>query len=346
VSVADNDLVEEAQRVADSFLNGTNHAAFSHRDSDVAATDPEAAADRVIEKWRHAPEALISACQYLGAALSTFANSPEKLEVFLLRLVSGRVLCENDVLARLKANGKLAMLRKIGQHADTLLRPSVLCLLTAHYSIIYQFCLLIEQVGVDRARLELSTLSDASREDLIKRRAALKADDTESRPVSPLPDFNETAVQLFALRPTERDLRIFANDYVQIDTLDCCLRRPQPADNAGLVAIVPILMLSTFERSLMPLLGFDAPDRLFLERALNQPEVTNRDVIVVAKRGNLRPQPLTAFPADLGRQDVLMLAELLFPDSTVRCHLFAQKRTDGWSTFIDDENWNERPSVR
>jgi hypothetical protein len=346
MSLADNDVAKEAQHIADGFLNGTSHAAFSHYDSDLVATDPEAAADRVAEHWINAPKSLIFACVYLVAALNTFTNSPEKLNVFLTRLVVGRVLSENDILARWKVNGKLAMLRKIGRHADTLLQPSFLCLLPAHYSIIYQICLLIEEIGADRAELELSTRSDPTRDDVIKVRVASKPRDTESEPIPPLPSVEETGAQLFALRLTARDLRIFANDYVQIDTLDRCFRRPQPADNAGLVAIIPILMLGTFERALMPLLGFDAPDKLFLESGVDQPEITNRDVVVVARRGSFRPQPLTAFPADLSLHDVLTLAAMFFPNGTVKCQLFAQKRVEGWLTFIDDENWHERPSVR
>jgi hypothetical protein len=340
------DHEKPTHRFADSFLDGTSHSALERQSTDLSGTDPQAAADQVAELWTDAARSLVLSCAYFVAALHTFANSSVKLEAFLSRLIVRRVLSENDVLARWKALGKLAMLRKIGEYADTLLLPSMLCLLPAHYSIIYQICLLIEEIGADRAEFELSTRSDLTRDDVVKIRAGSKARDTESEPVSPQPSFEDSAVQLFALRLTARDQRIFANDYVQIDTLDCCLRRPQPADNAGLVAIVPILMLGTFERALMPLLGFDAPDKLFLESGVDQPEITDRDVIVVAKRGNFRSQPLTAFPADLGCQDVLTLAGLLFPDCTVRCQLFAQARAEGWSTFIDDENWNELPSVR
>jgi hypothetical protein len=341
--LADN-VVGDAQRIADDFLNGTSDVALSHYDLELA--DPEAAANRVAEHWINAPKSLIFARAYLVAALNTFTNSPEKIDAFLSRLVTGRVLSENDFLARWKANGKLAMLRKIGQHADTLLQPSILCLLPAHYSIVYQICLLIEEVGADRTELELSTRSDLTREDVIKVRAASKPRDTKNEPIPPLPSVEETGAQLFALRLSAGELRLFANEYVEIDTLDRCFRRPQTADNAGLVAVVPILMLGTFERALMPLLGFDAPDKLFLERGVDQPEITNRDVIVVARRGSYRPLPLTAFHADLSLQGVLTLAAMFFPDSTVKCHLFAQKRVEGWLTFIDDENWHERPSVR
>ena len=294
----------------------------------------------------HAAESLIFACAYIAEALNAFESDSEKLETFLSRLVAKRVLSENDVLARLKANGKLSMLQKIGRHADTLLQPSVLCLLPAHYSIIYQICLLIEEVGDDRAEFELSRHPDATRDDVAKIRAALKPPETERAPISSLLAFENTAAQLFALHLTAGNLRLFASEYVEIDTLDRCLRRPQPADNAGLVAIVPILKLGVFERALMPLLGFDAADKLFLQNGVDRPEITDRDVIVVAKRGSFWPQPMTGFPADTGHHDVLTLAELLFPGCTVRCQLFAHARADGWSTFIDDENWAERPSVR
>jgi hypothetical protein len=106
------------------------------------------------------------------------------------------------------------------------------------------------------------------------------------------------------------------------------------------------LKLGSFERALMPLLGFVAIDKLYLTTSLDQPEITDRDVIVVARRGKFRPQPLIFIPDEAGSLDVLTLADLVFPDCAVKCQLFAQARTDGWSTFIGDENWNEKPSVR
>lgn len=253
------------------------------------------------------------------------------------------MLSENDALARFKANGKLAMLAKIGRTAEVLLHPSLLCLLSAHYSIIYQICFLIEEIGRERTVSELARYSDLTRDDVVKLRALLKPSDTATEPVAPA-IIGNSAAQLFAVHLTAQDVRTFARDYAGIDTLHQSLRRPQPADNAGLVAIVPIRALGTFERALMPLLGFDGPDHLFLDTALNQPEITDRDVIVVAKRGGFRPQSLTAFPSDMG--SVLRMAELFFPGCDVKCQLFADARAEGWSTLIGDENWTEKPSVR
>jgi hypothetical protein len=343
MSSKDNDVIENAERIADRYLDRTR-SDTAHEGFDLAATDPEAAADRVTEHWINSPKSLILACAYLLAALNAFANRPKKFDAFLMRLVARRVLSENDILARLKVNGKLAMLRKIGQHADTLLQASLLCFLPGHYSIIYQICLLIEEVGSDRAEFELSTRPDATRDDVVKVRAALKADERE--PIPSLPPFDDTAAQLIVLRLRAQELRPFASDYVDVDTLDRCLRRPKPADDAGLVGIVPILMLSTFEHALMPLLGFGGIQKLFLESSANNSEITDLNVIVVAWRGNFRSQPLTTFPTDLGHYDVLALADMFFPDSTIRCQLFARARTDGWLTLIGDENWNEKPSVR
>jgi hypothetical protein len=340
----ENNAETRCQRIVDRYLDGTILGATITLQGTDLATDPEAAADQVTENWFKAAESLIFSCVYFVAAWKAFENHPEKLEIFLSRLASRRMLSEDDIRTSWKTNGKVAMLRKIGGHADTLLRPSILRLLPAHYSVIYQICLLIEESGVDRAGIELSTLPEATRDDVIKVRAALKARDTESN--RPLSSVDESAAQLFALHLGARDLRTFLNDYVQLDALDRCLRRPQPADNAGLVGIVPILMLGTFERTLMPLLGFGGIDKLFFESSLDHPEITDRDVVVVGKRGNVRMRPLTAFPADSDHHDVLTLAGMFFPESTVRCQLFAQARADGWLTFIGDENWNERPTVR
>ncbi len=300
MTLVDNDVIQEAQRIAGDLFNETNGInPVSHLELDRAATDPGAAADRVAQHWAHAAESLILACAFLVEALDAFADGPEKLKEFLSRLVAKRVLSENDVLARLKANGKLSMLQKIGRHADTLLQPSILRLLPAHYSIIYQICLLIEEVGGDRAELELSMHPDATRDDVAKIRAALKPRDAVGEAPS-LPVLEDLAAELFALDLNAKELRPFSNEYVDIDTLQRCLRHPQAADDAGLVAVVPAVKLGTFERALMPLLGFGASYKLFMESGLDQPEITDRNVIVVANRGKFRSRPLTFFPAEFG----------------------------------------------
>jgi hypothetical protein len=340
MTFANNEAAGQPQRTDDALeQSGAAMDSYSY----VTYSDAVEAADRVADHWINAAKSLVQACALLVEGLNFFAKRPEKLDVFLARLVAKRVFSENDVLARLKANGKLAMLGKIGRNADTLLQPSVLCLLPAHYSIIYQICLLIEEVGCERAKAELAGYPDISREEVLKIRAALKAPNAGPEAVAPVP-LDDSAAQLFAVRLSAGEVRAFASDYARIDTLDKCLRRPQAADNAGLVAIVPLRSLGTFEREFMPLLGFDAPDHLFLDTALNQPEITDRDVIVVAKRGDFRSRPLTAFPSDAG--SLLKMAEHFFPDCGVKCQLFADVRTEGWSTLIGDENWVERPSVR
>jgi hypothetical protein len=311
--------------------------------NDLPIDDPNALADLVIEQWRRSSEAIILACAYLATAIDALGENDEYLKAFLGRLVSGGVLSENDALARLRAHGKLSMLRKIGQHAGTLLEPSILNLLPPSYSIIYQFCLLVDDIGADQAKLELSKFPDVSREDLINRRAELKRE-AESQPAALTP-LDDVGVQLFALQPSARELRLFGHDYVQPDTLNRCLRRPDPADDAGLVAVLPILMLGQFERTLMTLLGFRKVTNLFLENGVSHPDITDRDVIVVAERGGFRSRPLTAFPASLNQHDVLSLAECIFPNSTRRCQLFAQQRAEGWLTFVGNENWNELPSL-
>lgn len=342
MSLAEDDAEERAQRIADRLLTGTSDNAVPSHDLDPATTDAVVAADKVAEHWVKAAESLVLACRYLVAGLRAFAETPEMSDAFLRRLVVKRVLSENDVLARLKANGKLAMLSKIGRHAEVLLQPALLCLLPAHYSIIYQICLLIQEIGPAQAQIKLSKHTDTTRDDVIKMRAASKPRE-DQREAKAQAAIDDRAAQLFALRLTTQDARWFANEYAQLATLHECLLRPQPADDAGLVAVVPILMLGVFERALMPLLGFGAPERLLLENAPEQPEITDRDVIVVAKRGKFHSQVLTEFR---GAQTVLDLAEFFFPNCAVKCQPFAQKRVDGWTCLIGDENWHERPTVR
>jgi hypothetical protein len=345
MSIRDHAALASERRITNIGLDRANDGGTSHRTLDLTSTDAQVAADRVVEHWINASRSLVLACAYFVAGLSAFERDSAKRDAFLAHLVAKGVFSQNDVLAQLKANGKLAMLMKIGRHAEALLQPNMLRLLPAHYSIIYQICLLIEEVGRESAEGELTGHPDATRDDVIKIRAALKPLDKEREPIASTA-LDDSVAQLFALRLTGPALRPFAEEYPGIDTLHRCLRRPQPADDAGLVALVPIMMLGTFERALMPLLGFDAPDGLFLEKGVDRPDITDRDVIVVAKRGSFRPQPLAAFPPAIDGRELLALAESFFPDCTVKCQPFAKARADGWLTLVDDENLNERPTVR
>lgn len=315
----------------------------SRGDDHDSETDAIAAADRVVEHFRNAPRSLVLACIDVLLWTDAFADHPEKLGAFFARLVTKRVLSENDVLSRAKKNGKLAMWRKIANNADTLLQPAWLCLLPAHYSIIYQICLLIEEIGSERALAALAGRHDLSREEVITIRAQQKDNDVPSAPAAPT-DLENSATQLFAVHFTELDARYFSPEYATADTLSECLRRPGPADNAGLVVVAPIRFMGAIERAFMPLLGFGSPDSIFLQAARNQPEITDSEIILVARRGNYRHQPLLTFPSK--ETSVLSLAEHFFPDCKVKCQLFAEQPAQGWSTLIGDGNWIEKPSVR
>jgi hypothetical protein len=237
---ADTNVLADAQRIADGLPPKEDDLkAPTHDASDIDLTDAEAAADRVAEHWTNAARSLILACALLVGSLNSFADVREKLETFLSRLVARRVLSENDVLARLKANGKLSMLQKIGRHADTLLQPSFLPYLPAHYSLIYQICLTIEAGGRDRTQLELAAHPDATRDDIVKIRAALTSPEVGSARTPVMPIVDGSTAQLFALDLDAKELHPFSNEYPEIDTLQRCLRHPEAADDAGLVARVP-----------------------------------------------------------------------------------------------------------
>lgn len=308
----------------------------------TATPDAELAADKVADYWIRAASFMVLGCKHLVAALRSFDKEPEKLGAFLRRLVARGVLSADDVLARLKANGKLAMLLKIGTHADALLQHPFLQLLALKgYSVAYQVCLLIEEIGVERALTELSGHTELTRDDVVKIRAALKP--RENPPKESEQEPLDGTAQLFAMRLSGHDARLFATEYAQSDTLANCLRHPLPADDAGLVAVVPITMLGAFERNLMPILGFGSIERLFIERDLRQPEITHLDVIAVAKRGSFHSRALTEFR---GAEDVLDLAEFFFPGCVAKHRLFADQRANGWTCLIGDENWHEKPTVR
>ena len=345
MSPADDVALQPAQRISNDIQPEMSVRPLSQHNFNSLETDPEATADQIVELWRGSAKSLVMACFYLLSGLKTFADVAEKRDAFLRRLVTKRMFSENDVLARAKKNGKISMLKTIGEHAEALLEPSLLCLLSAHYSTIYQICLLIEDVGVERAQRELAKHYDYGRDDVVKMRAELTKPLAVPIPISPA-SFNDSAAQLFALQLLTDNIRIFANDYPSLETLNECLRRPPPADNAGLVALVPLAGLGIFERTLMPLLGFGKADRLYFGSAVDQPDVTDRSVIIVAKRGNFHAQSMTEFLSDPAHHEILTLAGFFFPGCDVKCQLFAEARADGWSTLIGDENWNEKPSVR
>jgi hypothetical protein len=322
-----------------SFSSGSASSANARNTS---GTSPEAIAEELIARWRAAPESVIAACRILVGAVEEFGPSSPAFSSFLGKLVSGKVLSENDALSGMRKNGKLSMLKKIGEHADLLLSEPLLPLLSPGYSVLYQIALLIEDVGFESAKSIVASLGPGFvREDIIS------AKPNGSNPPPADQDSQDVILEpseLLVATPSKREIRLFGQTYAEADALDRSLRRPHSAENSGLVILIPMLAFGVAERELLPLLGFNKISRVFLLGDHNVAEVTNRRLILTAERGSMRSEDLEVSLLADPPLDILAIADRLFPRAGRKCHLFADRRTSDWHSLVGSENWIEEPT--
>lgn len=300
-------------------------------------------AREAITHFRAATPNVIAGCRTTAVAADRLGVSTPAFRRFIQFLKEAKVLSENDALSGLRANGKLSMFRKIGEHADSLLDEAMLPLLPPHYSVLYQVVLLIERAGIEFTAGYLKSLGPGFvREDIIN--ANLPTMPNAAAPATSADNLPMVASQLFVVTPSKRDLDFFRQTYAEPSTLDQLLARPQPAESAGLVVLLPLLLLGTIERTLLPLLGFSKPARLLLLGQDTSPDITSRDVVLVADRGTTVAAGIDVEFLRQQRLNITDVAEHLFPEACQKCHLFARERRAGWDCLVDSENWIQEPS--
>jgi len=151
------------------------------------------------------------------------------------------------------------------------------------------------------------------------------------------------------LTPKPKDLAFLRADYSDHSTLERCLPSLKLIEHSAAVVIVTrISDLPVMANVVLPLCGFRRLSRVLLARRPTSPDVTDAEVIVTAKRGDMRLSP----PEDgiwLDNADPITPSEIavrLFPAASRRLHVFASGQADGWRCLVGDDSWAEEPCLR
>jgi hypothetical protein len=169
-------------------------------------------------------------------------------------------------------------------------------------------------------------------------------------PVEPTLGDLTAAGQLFDLvvmTPSQDDIRLLGADYPDLDTLVRDLPLSEViADAAAVVVLLPRLIdLSVMADKLPPLVGFRRLSRVLLVRQPASPDVTAAEIIVTAERGDVESTLLEdgQWLAETGPVDILAVAARLYPKAVRKLHVFAEERTEGWTSVIGDDTWIKGP---
>jgi hypothetical protein len=111
----------------------------------VNPSEPELVAKRFLEHRAASVKEEVTGNVILNQGIAACADDSEKYRTLLRALVGAKVISQAEADAGEKANkSTVSMLKKIGKHANTILDPRILPYLQPGYSVLYQFCNLIE----------------------------------------------------------------------------------------------------------------------------------------------------------------------------------------------------------
>lgn len=133
----------------DDVLDREEASEFTAGKQSPEAAEPQAIARDFLRHRAMAVSEEVSADTVLARGIREFRSDEAKLSEMLRSLVTAKVLSEDEAKASGDAKAKkneIAMLIKIGEHADILLHPKILPLLQPGHSVLYQLVKLYEDL--------------------------------------------------------------------------------------------------------------------------------------------------------------------------------------------------------
>lgn len=326
-------------------------------------TDPAAEGMRIVELFAKSAQEYVAACVLIRQTLGLFPHGTPEFYQFAEILIAARHLSESEA-ARGPKSGKLSKLCKIADYANILLLPGLLRCVEAGYTVAYQACLLHACLPGDegaktRALIEIvDAAPELTKDYLAQQTEAAKAnevasDDDRSDENTGNHDvfgsIDRKSIDLILAAPQPDILRVISQTLSDQSALFRCLKFHElVAKEAVVVVIAKVVNLSVIETKLFPCCGFKRFAHVLLVRKPASVDISSADAVVIGVRGKPHPILLTEDSWLDGQSslDPVALANRLFPDSENRLHVFAQERTEGWTSLIGDENWSERPVLK
>jgi hypothetical protein len=311
--------------------------------------DPSILAFRIAEGIRSGVRSMIDACILLNEGSRLFKADPGLRDQFIRALADENVIPKRSARLGGFEKSKLSMLRKIGRNADLLLDDKIFRYLEPGRSVLFHTIRLYEELqGDHESRLaRLVELFEAqgslSREFLIEQIKLAERAGQSDVPQAVAPWVAGDCAERYDLilitlldRRVSRRLGEHLVDHPPFMSI-----HERVANRAIGVAIARLVDLPVIENKLLPGCGFDRVAQLFLLRNPVDPDVTDAQVIVVARRGWRHGDCLVGFQWLFPGEplDAVALASRLVPHAKHKLHLFASAESDGWCSIVGDANW-------
>ncbi len=346
-----------------------------HADDKHTAEYATARGAQLAAEWQGGIASCMRMCRGLRDGVLSFEGAPALLNAFLAPLVGCGVLTQNDALLG-RSSAKISMLMQIAEHEHLLLRLEIARHLANGFTIAYQACVIFkrlpgkeEEKVNELARILAECPDDGAREYLLGVTRRLKRDAAAERapqqadaqatgdapPTGTLGGLIDGGrrFDLIVVTPEPAEFRLLGEDYHdEVGAEESTLARLLPIrrvvdGDAAIIVAAPHRDFPVVANKLLDLCGFSRPSRVLLTRPTTSRDITDAEVIVIAKRGDARLNlPEDGSGDEEGALEPLEAAARLCPDAAHRLHLFASAQTQGWCCVPVDGSWLERPSVR
>jgi hypothetical protein len=330
----------------------------------LSETDPVIAGLQVVDLFYDSAKNYVEACFVIARVADRHHQSSQEFAAFIGVLIEAKVVSRREGNRGAKSS-KLSKLRKIGENRDLLLCPGMSRCVELGYTVAYQACLLFDALpgSSDEKKAALASriesAQDLSKEFLVEETARVKAmgdagSNAGSLRSSPdestnTPLLNLSGIDGLLATPSQKDIRVLAENYADDATLFRCLpMHERVADDATLVVITKIIDIPTIATRLLPCCGFKRLSHVLLVRQPPSSEVTDFDVVIIANRGEVEPLLLTDWTwLDAETTlDPISIANRILLNSERRVHMFASAQAEGWQSLIGDAAWIEKPSIK
>jgi hypothetical protein len=326
-------------------------------------TNPAAEGARIVELFAKSARGYVAACALVRQTLDRFPHGTPEFYQFAEVLIAARQLSESEA-ARGPKSGKLSKLCKIADYANVLLLPELLRCVEAGYTVAYQACLLHARLPGDdedktRALIEIvDAAPELTKDYLAQQTETAKAIEDRARndrgdecvvKNDVFEQINRKSIDLILATPQSEIMREISQTLYDQSALFRCLRFHElVAKEAVVVVIAKVVDLPVIETKLFPCCGFKRFSHVFLVRKPASADIGGADVAVIGIRGDLHPILLTtdSWIDEASPLDPVGLALRLFPDAESPLHVFANERTEGWTSLLGDENWSERAVLK
>lgn len=277
-----------------------------------------------------------------------------------------------------KSDSAASKMKKISEYADVIRDARIVPLLSPGYSVLYELALLFQELerrqeGIDDLRVRLLTSNGpVSRSWLKSQRVklegkpaaadqkAVQADLPKVNPsdapsiqptvtadkdaelkvaqgIEPAAEVDKTPVAAVLMTVNSKDVSRLDKALQDNVELKCLTLRKQIDDRSVLIVHAKATTLMSMQ-AIIKSLGFDRCSRIGLLGEVTGNDITSSSVMAIYVRGGLTGIA-EAIDWRSEKSPVALADRILASIEGRRVHLFAKSQSDGWDSFVGEENW-------